>query len=94
MFGQALAAPLEQIMRTASQTPALVHLKSKIPVPEKFNGKKGNTAKAFLLECKPYFISKPPAFPPTTLESWPLWMQFDLDWLEELLDLTSANKPI
>ena len=63
IVGHAFAQPMEQVIRANSQTPAPSQPKSKIPAPEKFDGKKGNAAKAFLLDCKTYFIANPSSFP-------------------------------
>ena len=62
IVGHAFAQPMEQVIRANSQTPAPLASKSKIPAPEKFDGKKGNAAKAFILDCKTYFISNPSSF--------------------------------
>ncbi|QRV97849.1 Retrotransposon-derived protein PEG10 [Ceratobasidium sp. AG-Ba] len=59
----ALSRPLEQAVRAATQTPGPTHPKSKIPVPEKFSGKKGNAAKSFMLNCKTYFVTSASSFP-------------------------------
>ena len=63
MFGNAISAPLTQAVRAATQTPGPAQGKSKIPAPDKYSGKKGNAAKAFLLDCRTYFLANPSSFP-------------------------------
>ncbi|KAF8747241.1 Retrotransposon gag protein [Rhizoctonia solani] len=46
-----------------SQTPGPAQAKSKIPAPEKYDGKKGPAAKSFILDCKTYFLSNASSFP-------------------------------
>ncbi|KAB5587664.1 Retrotransposable element Tf2 [Ceratobasidium theobromae] len=52
-----------QIVRAATQTPGPTQPKSKIPAPEKYDGKKGPAAKSFMLDCKTYFAANPSSFP-------------------------------
>ncbi|KAB5587789.1 Retrotransposon-derived protein PEG10 [Ceratobasidium theobromae] len=63
LLERALSQPLEQIVRAATQTPGPTQLKSKIPAPEKYDGKKGPAAKSFMLDCKTYFAANPSSFP-------------------------------
>jgi hypothetical protein len=56
-------APLQEAIRSVSQTPGPAASKSKIPAPKKYNGKKGLGAKSFILDCKTYFLSNPGSFP-------------------------------
>ncbi|KAB5587829.1 Retrotransposon-derived protein PEG10 [Ceratobasidium theobromae] len=59
----ALLQPLEHIVRAATQTLGPAQLKSKIPPPLKYDGKKGPAAKSFMLDCKTYFATNPSSFP-------------------------------
>ncbi|KAF8669628.1 hypothetical protein RHS04_08699 [Rhizoctonia solani] len=81
IMGRALSVPLQSTFRGLSQTPSPAQVKSKIPAPEKYNGKKGPAAKSFILDCKTYFLSNATSFPSDhkkllngddkpTLESW------------------------
>lgn len=67
LFGNALSAPLSQAVRAASQTPGPAQPKSKISAPEKYSGKTGNAAKAFILDCRTYFFTNPFSFPSDVL---------------------------
>ncbi|QRW25148.1 Retrotransposon-derived protein PEG10 [Rhizoctonia solani] len=78
---RALSVPLQSTFRGLSQTPGPAQAKSKIPAPEKYDGKKGPAAKSFILDCKTYFLSNASSFPSDhkkllngddkpTLESW------------------------
>ncbi|GAB1527232.1 hypothetical protein RhiTH_010407 [Rhizoctonia solani] len=51
-MGRALSVPLQSTFRRLSQTPGPASVKSKIPAPEKYDGKKGPAAKSFFLDCK------------------------------------------
>ncbi|QRW21919.1 Retrotransposon-derived protein PEG10 [Rhizoctonia solani] len=81
IMGRALSVPLQSTFRGLSQTPGPAQAKSKIPAPEKYDGKKGPAAKSFILDCKTYFLSNASSFPSDhkkllngddkpTLESW------------------------
>jgi hypothetical protein len=63
LVGCAFSAPLQEVIRSLSQTPGPAASKSKIPAPEKYDGKKGPGAKSFILDCKTYFLSNPASFP-------------------------------
>ncbi|KAG9125275.1 hypothetical protein FRC07_008277 [Ceratobasidium sp. 392] len=56
LVGKAISTPLEQVVRAVSQTPADGQVKPEIPASEKYSGKKGNTAKAFLIACPIHFV--------------------------------------
>ncbi|GAB1526737.1 hypothetical protein RhiTH_009909 [Rhizoctonia solani] len=62
-MGRVLSVPLQSTFRGLSQTPGPAQAKSKIPAPEKYNGKKGPAAKSFILDCKTYFLSNASSFP-------------------------------
>ncbi|CCO33467.1 hypothetical protein BN14_07545 [Rhizoctonia solani AG-1 IB] len=62
MMGRALSVPLQSTFRSLSQTPGPAQPKSKIPAPEKYDGKKGPAAKSFILDCKTYFFSNSSSF--------------------------------
>ncbi|QRW23521.1 Retrotransposon-derived protein PEG10 [Rhizoctonia solani] len=61
--GRALSVPLQSTFRGLSQTPGPAQAKSKIPAPEKYDGKKGPAAKSSTLDCKTYFLSNASSFP-------------------------------
>ncbi|KAF8752485.1 hypothetical protein RHS01_07525 [Rhizoctonia solani] len=63
IMGRALSVPLQSTFRGLSQTPGPAQAKSKIPAPEKYDGKKGPAAKSFFLDCKTYFLSNAFSFP-------------------------------
>jgi hypothetical protein len=63
LVGRAFSAPLQEAIRSVSQTPGPAASRSKIPAPEKYDGKKGPGAKSFILDCKTYFLSNPGSFP-------------------------------
>ncbi|CCO37117.1 Retrotransposable element Tf2 155 kDa protein type 2 [Rhizoctonia solani AG-1 IB] len=63
IMGRALSVPLQSTFRSLSQTPGPAQPKSKIPAPEKYDGKKGPAAKSFILDCKTYFFSNSSSFP-------------------------------
>ncbi|QRW17985.1 Retrotransposon-derived protein PEG10 [Rhizoctonia solani] len=63
MTGRALSVPLQSTFRGLSQTPGPAQVKSKIPAPEKYDGKKGPAAKSFILDCKTYYLSNASSFP-------------------------------
>ncbi|CCO37888.1 Transposon Ty3-I Gag-Pol polyprotein AltName: Full=Gag3-Pol3 [Rhizoctonia solani AG-1 IB] len=63
ILGKALSVPLQSTFRSLSQTPGPAQLKSNIPAPEKYDGKKGPTMKSFILDCKTYFFSNSFSFP-------------------------------
>ncbi|QRW24389.1 Retrotransposon-derived protein PEG10 [Rhizoctonia solani] len=63
IMGRALSVPLQSTFRGLSQTPGPAQVKSKIPAPEKYNGKKGPAAKSFILDCQTYFLSNASSFP-------------------------------
>ncbi|GAB1524412.1 hypothetical protein RhiTH_007566 [Rhizoctonia solani] len=63
IMGRALSVPLQSTFRGLSQTPGLAQVKSKIPAPEKYDGKKGLAAKSSTLDCKTYFLSNASSFP-------------------------------
>ncbi|QRW20008.1 Retrotransposon-derived protein PEG10 [Rhizoctonia solani] len=64
MMGRALSVPLQSPFRGfLSQTPGPAQVKSKIPAPEKYDGKKGPAVKSFFLDCKTYFLSNASSFP-------------------------------
>ncbi|CCO37184.1 hypothetical protein BN14_11338 [Rhizoctonia solani AG-1 IB] len=63
IMGRALSVLLQSTFRSLSQTPGPVQPKSKIPAPEKDDGKKGPAAKSFILDCKTYFSSNSSSFP-------------------------------
>ncbi|CCO34987.1 Retrotransposable element Tf2 155 kDa protein type 3 [Rhizoctonia solani AG-1 IB] len=60
---EALSVLLQSTFRSLSQTPGPAQPKSKIPAPEKYDGKKGPAAKSFILDCKTYFFSNSSSFP-------------------------------
>ncbi|QRW27790.1 Retrotransposon-derived protein PEG10 [Rhizoctonia solani] len=62
IMGRALSVPLQSTFRGLSQTPGPAQAKSKIPAPEKYDGKKGPAAKSFILDCKTYFLSNASSF--------------------------------
>jgi hypothetical protein len=64
LVGHASSVPLQDAIRSISQTPGPATSKSKILAPEKYDGKKGLGAKSFCLDCKTYFLSNPASFPP------------------------------
>ncbi|KAJ1304966.1 hypothetical protein OPQ81_006098 [Rhizoctonia solani] len=61
-MGRAISVPLTSALRGVTQTPGPANRKSKIPSPEKFDGKKGPAAKSFILDCKAYFLANPSSF--------------------------------
>ncbi|KAJ1307565.1 hypothetical protein OPQ81_001662 [Rhizoctonia solani] len=61
-MGRAISVPLTSGLRGVTQTPVPATPKSKIPSPEKFDGKKGPAAKSFILDCKAYFLANPSSF--------------------------------
>jgi hypothetical protein len=64
LVGHTFSTPLQEAIRSVSQTPGpAAACKSKIPAPEKYNGKKGLGAKSFILDSKTYFLSNPGSFP-------------------------------
>jgi hypothetical protein len=63
LVGCAFSTPLQEAIRSVSQTPGPATSKSKIPAPKKYDGKKGPGAKSFILDCKTYFLSNPGSFP-------------------------------
>ncbi|CCO34025.1 Retrotransposable element Tf2 155 kDa protein type 2 [Rhizoctonia solani AG-1 IB] len=63
IMGRALSVLLQSAFRSLSQTPGPAQPKSKIPAPEKYEGKKGPAAKSFILNCKTYFFSNSSSFP-------------------------------
>ncbi|GAB1525961.1 hypothetical protein RhiTH_009127 [Rhizoctonia solani] len=63
IMGRALSVPLQSTFRGLSQTPGPAQAKSKIPAPEKYDGKKGPAAKSFILDCKTFFLSNAFSFP-------------------------------
>ncbi|CCO31291.1 Retrotransposon-derived protein PEG10 AltName: Full=Embryonal carcinoma differentiation regulated protein [Rhizoctonia solani AG-1 IB] len=63
IMGRALSVPLQSTFRSLSQTPGPAQPKSKIPAPEKYDGKKGPAAKSFILDCKTYFFTNSSSFP-------------------------------
>jgi hypothetical protein len=63
LVGPAFSTPLQEVIRSVSQTPGPTASKSKIPAPQKYDGKKGQGAKSFILDCKTYFMSNPASFP-------------------------------
>ncbi|QRW15704.1 Retrotransposon-derived protein PEG10 [Rhizoctonia solani] len=46
IMGRALSVPLQSTFRGLSQTPGPAQVKSKIPAPERYDGKKGPAAKS------------------------------------------------
>ncbi|CCO31589.1 Retrotransposon-derived protein PEG10 AltName: Full=Embryonal carcinoma differentiation regulated protein [Rhizoctonia solani AG-1 IB] len=100
IMGRALSVPLQSTFRSLSQTPGPAQPKSKIPAPEKYDGKKGPAAKSFILDCKTYFFNNSASFPSdhsrvsvvlmNLKEGQPKkWAQI---YLEKLLD--GAHEPI
>jgi hypothetical protein len=63
LVGRTFSAPLQEAIRSVSQTPGPTPSKSKIPAPEKYDAKKGLDAKSFILDCKTHFLSNPGSFP-------------------------------
>jgi hypothetical protein len=63
LVGHAFSAPLQEAIRSISQTPGPAASKSKILAPKKYNRKKGPGAKSFILDCKTYLLSNPRSFP-------------------------------
>ncbi|CAE6375206.1 unnamed protein product [Rhizoctonia solani] len=63
IMGRALSVLLQSTLRSLAQTPGPAQPKSKIPSPEKYDGKKGPAAKSFILDCKTYFFSDSSSFP-------------------------------
>ncbi|CCO34910.1 Retrotransposon-derived protein PEG10 AltName: Full=Embryonal carcinoma differentiation-regulated protein [Rhizoctonia solani AG-1 IB] len=63
IMGRALSVLLQSTFRSLSQTPGPAQPKSRIPAPEKYDGKKGPAAKSFILGCKTYFFSNSSSFP-------------------------------
>ncbi|QRW19998.1 Retrotransposon-derived protein PEG10 [Rhizoctonia solani] len=83
IMGRALSVPLQSTFRGLSQTPGPHQGKSKIPAPEKYNGKKGPASKSFILDCKTYFLSNAFSFPSDHNGQPKKWGQI---YLEKLLN--------
>jgi hypothetical protein len=62
IMGRALSVLLQSTFRSLSPTPGQAQPKSKVPAPEKYDGKKGPAAKSFILDCKTYFFSNSSSF--------------------------------
>ncbi|CCO34602.1 hypothetical protein BN14_08706 [Rhizoctonia solani AG-1 IB] len=63
IMGRALSVLLQSAFRTLSQTPGPAQPNSKIPVPEKYDSRKGPAAKLFILDCRTYLFSNASSFP-------------------------------
>ncbi|KAJ1300833.1 hypothetical protein OPQ81_002473 [Rhizoctonia solani] len=61
-IGRAVSVPLISALMDVTQTPGSTTPKSKVPSPEKFDGKKGPAAKSFILDCNTYFLGNPSCF--------------------------------
>lgn len=62
-LGRTLSGNLGTSIRGLTQTPGPNTIKSKIPGPEKYDGKRGPVAKSFMLECKAFILANQSSFP-------------------------------